>query len=71
VQVRPPDVADPLACNTLGAILTANSILLQLSTVGEAHTRLVAIQASPSAGPANVGRGPETAAQAAAYAACI
>lgn len=39
--------------------------------MGEAHARLVAVQTGASSGPANVGCSSESAAQAAAYAACI
>jgi hypothetical protein len=51
VQVGPPDVAYPLACDALCAILTTYSTLLQLRTVSKAHARLVTVQSSASTSP--------------------
>lgn len=48
VQIRPPDVSYPLPSKTLCAILATYGVLLQLSTMSETHTRLVAIQTRPS-----------------------
>jgi hypothetical protein len=51
VQVRPPYVANSLTCETLCAILTTHSVLLQLSAMSETHARLVSVQTCPSSDP--------------------
>lgn len=49
MQVRPPDVAYPLALGAFCAVLSANGILLQLGAMGKPHTRFVAVQSSAAA----------------------
>ena len=53
MQVGPPDLSYPLACNAFSTILATGGILLYLGTVGKSHTRFVPIKPRPSARPAN------------------
>jgi hypothetical protein len=62
VQVGPPDVTYPLACDALCAVLAPHRAFLQLRAVSKAHARLVAIQPRASTSPADARGGSQRAA---------